>query len=208
MKINLHLLPREEKFFRFFTAQADLITRACQLLVSEAESSNGVQRRYSAEIADIEAQGDRVVHEIFDRLNTTFITPIDPEDIHRLATSLDDVLDGIEDVAYRIHAYKPSSRHSRIAEICHLAAECASSIPEGVAKLATHQDVSDVCRRIGSLESSMDKVIRSAIADLMANETDPVEVIKMKEIFEYLEATADRCEDVADAFNDVVVKNA
>jgi predicted phosphate transport protein (TIGR00153 family) len=205
--MNFKLLPREEKFFHLFSSQADLIIRACELLVSEAESANGAQEECARQISTIEAEGDVVVHEIFDRLNTTFITPIDPEDIHRLASSLDDVLDGIEEVAYRICAYSPRSRHSIIADGCRLIADCASPIPEGIAKLAARQDVAGVCRRIGTLETSMDRVIRLAITDLMAHETDPVEVIKMREIYEFLEATADRCEDVADAFNEVMVKN-
>ena len=132
------LLPRNEKFFQFFSAQADLITRACELLVCEADSANGIQEKCATEIRVIESKGHLVVHGIFGRLNKTFITPIDPQDIHRLATSLDDVLDGIEDAAHRIHAYNHQTRYTSISQVCRLVADCASPMPEALAKVAGH----------------------------------------------------------------------
>lgn len=205
--MKFSLLPREEKFFRYFHAQAQLIQRASRLLIDEACSRNGIREQCASEIARLESEGDSVVHDIFRRVNTTFLTPLDPEDIHLLATHMDDVLDAIEDVAYRLNAYNPSSRHKEIAGICGLVCRCAETIQEGVRALEARRDVSEVCRLIGQMESETDRRIRAAIEELVSNEENVVEVLKVKEIYEFLERVADCCEDVADSLQNVMVKN-
>lgn len=132
--------------------------------------------------------------------------PIDPEDIHLLATRLDDVLDGMEDVAYRLRAYCPKTRRTEVSTICSLVCGCAERIPAGIDALQARRDVSPVCHEIGEMERQVDNAVRNAIRELLSNERDAIEIMKIKEIFEFLESTADRCQDVADALETVMIK--
>lgn len=204
----LRFLPREEKFFALFMSQVKLIMEASRLLLEAVRSGNSHMARASEEIRTLEGRGDEIIHDTFTRLNQTFITPLDPEDIHALASSLDDVLDGIEDAAHRIFAYRLDPIPPVIVQLCALICDCAASLEKCFQALNDKQQVTEHCIEINRLEDVADGVVRRAIAELFDGERDPIALIKVKEVYEFLEATTDHCEDVADVLQGVVIKNS
>jgi uncharacterized protein len=204
----MRLLPREEKFYVLFNNQATLIAEASRLLLEGVTSGNSRLAEVSKEIRVLEHRGDEVIHEIFRRLNQTFITPIDPEDIHALSTKLDDVLDGIEDAVYRLVAYRVEPIPETIVRLSEIVVACSKSVSLAVQALEKNEKLIDHCIDINRLENEADRLLRSTIADLFNKEKDCIVLIKLKEVYELLEATTDRCEDVADVLQNVVVKNS
>jgi predicted phosphate transport protein (TIGR00153 family) len=204
----MRLLPREEKFYILFNNQATLIAEASRLLLEGVTSGNSRLAEVSKEIRVLEHRGDEVIHEIFRRLNQTFITPIDPEDIHALSTKLDDVLDGIEDAVYRLVAYRVEPIPETIVRLSEIVVACSKSVSLAVQALEKNEKLIDHCIDINRLENEADRLLRSTIADLFNKEKDCIVLIKLKEVYELLEATTDRCEDVADVLQNVVVKNS
>jgi predicted phosphate transport protein (TIGR00153 family) len=159
------------------------------------------------EMTSIEDEGDRVVHDIFGRLRSTFITPFDPEDIQALATSLDDVLDGIDDVTFRIVAYRLNPVPPAVLLLAEKVSACCSFLSKAIDALHRKKPVLELCIEVHRLENEADQIERGLVADLFRNEQDPIALIRQKEIYELLEATTDRCEDVADVIQNVSVKN-
>lgn len=203
----MRLLPREEKFFHYFVDQAQLIRQAAVVFREAAEKGPSALREAEVAIAVLEGKGDEVIHEIFTRLNQTFITPLDPEDIHSLGSHLDDVLDGIEDSIHRIVAYRIDPIPPTVIEVCKVIEDCAVTLVKAFEALNAEKPLLDHCIEINRLENKADHLVRAAIADLFDKETNPVVIIKLKEIYEFLEQTTDCCEDVADALQNVIVKN-
>jgi len=201
-------LPREEKFFALFVSQVKLIVEASRRLLDAVRNGNSHMARASEEIRTLEAKGDEIIHDTFIRLNQTFITPLDPEDIHALSSSLDDVLDGIEDAAHRIFAYRLNPIPPAMEQLCALIYDCAESLQRCFQALNDKQQVTEDCIEINRLEDVADGVVRRAISELFDNEKDPIALMKLKEVYEFLEATTDRCEDVADVLQGVVIKNS
>jgi predicted phosphate transport protein (TIGR00153 family) len=204
----MRLLPREEKFYEFFLEQARIIGEASQLLVDGAEAGNAHLASAALKIRSLEQQGDEIIHEIYVRLNQTFITPIDPEDLHSLSSALDDVLDGIEDSVHRMVAYRLREIPATVVELCRIVRSCGDALQKAFTALATGEHVTEHCIEINRLEEVADQLVRSAVSDLFLTEKDPILVIKLKEIYEFLEQTTDAAEDVADALQNVVVKNS
>ncbi len=204
----MNLLPRQEKFFAMLLNQAEVIAKAADLLAAGVTAGNSRLKHAAAEILILEHRGDEIIHEIFKKLNQTFITPIDPEDIHRLSSGLDDVLDGIEEAAFRIVAYHVDPIPDPIKELANILQSCAGALLRALQALDRHQKVLESCIEINRLENEADMVERSAVAGLFENEKDPIRLIKLKEIYEVLETTTDRCEDVADLLQNVVLKNS
>jgi predicted phosphate transport protein (TIGR00153 family) len=204
----MRFLPREEKFFALFVQQVDIIVEAARLLLDGAVKGNSHLAATTAQIKVLETKGDEIIHDIFTRLNQTFITPLDPEDIHSLSSHLDDVLDGIEDAAHRMHAYKLEPINATTMELCRIVYDCAVSLQKAFQALDKNQKVMEHCIEINRLEDLADNLVRRAVEDLFASETNPITLIKFKEVYEFLEATTDRCEDVADVLQGVVVKNS
>ena len=204
----MRLLPREEKFYEYFHQQVKFICQAADLLVEGAASGNAHLASAAHQIRAIEEQADTVIHEIYTRLNSTFITPLDPEDIHSLSSHLDDVIDGIEDSVHRMLAYRIDPLPGTVLELCHLVQSCGLSLLKAFEALAKDQPFMDHCIEINRLEEAADQLVRAAVSDLFRDEKDPIRVIKLKEIYEFLEQTTDYCEDVADALQNVQVKNS
>ena len=204
----MRLLPRQEKFFVSFASQVRLIVEASQLLVEAVKEGNSHLSRAAARIKQLESEGDEVIHGIFTRLNQTFITPLDPEDIHGISSRLDDVLDGIEDAAYRIAAYRLKPIPSAVVELCEVVCDCAKSLEKAIQALDKDQRLLEHSIEVNRLENLADQLVRKAVTDLFQQEKDPILLIKQKEILEFLEDTTDRCEDVADMLQNVVVKNS
>jgi uncharacterized protein len=204
----MKLLPKDEKFFDLFEAHSIVLCRASSLLMTGLSGGykgvSGIQQ----EMTRIEDDGDQIVHAIFDRLRSTFITPFDPEDIQALATSLDDVLDGIEDVTFRIVAYRLDPIPEAVSRLADKVQNCCSSIAKALEALHRNKSVMEACIEINRLENEADHIERNMLAELFRNETDAIALIRQKEIYELLETTTDRCEDVADVIQNVAVKNS
>ena len=204
----MNLLPRQERFFAMLLSQADVIAKAADLLAAGVTAGNSRLKHAADEILILEHRGDEIIHEIFTKLNQTFITPIDPEDIHHLSSTLDDVLDGIEDASFRIVAYQVEPIPEAIKELANILQGCAGNLLRALQALDKHEKVLESCIEINRLENEADRVERSAVAQLFQHEKDPIRLIKLKEIYEVLEATTDSCEDVADLLQNVVLKNS
>ena len=204
----MKLFPREEKFFEYFQQQADFICQAANLLVEGASSGNAHLASAAHQIRAIEEQADTVIHEIFTKLNSSFITPLDPEDIHSLSSHLDDVIDGIEDSVHRMLAYRIDPLPGTVLELCRILQSCGIALQQAFTALAHGQPLMNHCIEINRLEEAADQLGRNAVSDLFQNEKDPIRIMKLKEIYEFLEQTTDCCEDVADALQSVQVKNS
>jgi len=203
----MNLLPKDERFFELFERHGQILCRASNLLVAGLKDGYDGVCRIEKDISSIEDEGDHVVHDIFDRLRSTFITPFDPEDIQSLATSLDDVLDGIDDATFRIVAYRLKPVPPAVLLLAEKVSGCCALLAQALAALHKKKPVIHLCIEINRLENEADKLERNLLADLFRNEKDPIQLIRQKEIYELLEATTDRCEDVADVIQNVSVKN-
>jgi predicted phosphate transport protein (TIGR00153 family) len=204
----MRLLPREEKFYHLFLTQVEIIADAARLLVEGARSGNAGLAEAATAINVLEHRGDEVIHEIFTRLNQTLITPIDPEDIHNISSALDNVLDGIEDTAHRLVSYRIDPIPPNLITLSEVVAACSKSLHSAFAALEKSGPIMEHCIEINRLENEADRIGRSAVVDLFNKEKDPITLIKLKEVYEFIEATIDSCEDVADVLQNVVVKNS
>jgi hypothetical protein len=203
----MNLLPKDEKFFELFKGHANIVCRASKLLITGLSTGYEGVCNIGKEMSALEDEGDRIVHSIFGRLRSTFITPFDPEDIQALATSLDNVLDGIDDVTFRIIAYRLNPIPPAVLLLAEKVSSSCSLLSGALEALHTKKPVIDFCIEINRLENDADHIERNLLADLFRNETDAIALIRQKEIYELLEATTDRCEDVADVIQNVSVKN-
>jgi predicted phosphate transport protein (TIGR00153 family) len=201
------LLPREEAFFELFKQAAHNMIEGSRLLKEMMEDFRDPAQK-AKRIKDVEHVGDGLTHDIVRKLNQTFITPIDREDIHDLASALDDILDVVEDIADRFVLYKvpyPTEQAVALADILYQSAVEVGATVELLGK--PHSDVTECSVRVNSLENEADRVSRDAISYLFEKETDPIAVIKWKEIYENFEAGTDRCEDVANILERIALKH-
>ncbi len=202
------ILPKEEAFFELFKKAARNVIEGSRLLKDLMEDYTNSQEKI-ARIKEVEHIGDGITHDIAMRLNQTFITPIDREDIHDLASALDDILDAIEAVADRFAIYKieqPTPCAVRLADILY---QASVAVGRGVDRIGmSHEEVKEYSVAVNSLENEADRVSRDAISALFENETNPIAVIKWKEIYETFEEGTDRCEDVANVIECIVLKQA
>ena len=204
------LMPREGRFFDLFNEHAAQIVDAGKEMAALMADFSDFEL-HAAAIDRIEKEGDHTTHRTIDMLRRTYITPLDREDIHRLSTAMDDILDLLQDCAQTISLY--DVRHAtpeakRLAEICM---GCCAKVSEGVSMLDNMdhaQRILAVCTDIDRLESEADHVMRSAIAKLFREEPDVRELIKLRAIYELLESISDRCEDVANLIEGVVLENS
>jgi len=204
----MRLLPREEKFFVLFRRQVEVISEASRLLLEGAKAGNSRLAEVASQIIELEHKGDEIIHETFIKLNQTFITPLDPEDIHNLSSKLDDVLDGIEDSVHRMVSYRVASVPPTVIALAEIIYNCCRALDKAFAALEKNDEVMVHCIEINRLENEADTVVREAVSELFDHENDAILVIKLKEIYDFLEGTVDRCEDVADVLQNVVVKNS
>ncbi len=204
----MRFLPKEEKFYELFLNQVQIIAQASDLLLQGVKAGNSQLAQAASDIQKLENKGDEIIHDIFKRLNQTFITPIDPEDIHAISSSLDDVLDGIEDAVYKMVAYRLEPIPPTVVELCRIVKGCALSLKAAFEALNKDEPLLAPCIEVNRLEDEADQLVRRVMMDLFREETDPIRLIKLKEVHEVLEATTDRCEDVTDTLKNVVVKNS
>jgi uncharacterized protein len=204
----MNLLPRDDKFYAFFLKQVDIICQAARVLLDGVSIGNSRMAGAATEISVLEHRGDEVIHSIFTRLNQTFITPMDPEDIHNVSSALDDVLDGIEDTAHRIVSYGIEPIPRDMSELAGIVNSCAVAAKHAFEALERKGPILEHCIEINRLENEADRISRSAVAHLFHKEKDPITLIKLKEVYEFFEDTIDRFEDVADILQNVAVKNS
>ena len=203
------LLPREGRFFDYFNEHAaHAVLAAGELKALLADLSDLEVRRRNIERH--EKQADQITHHTMQLLHQTFITPLDRDEIHQLITTMDDVLDLMEDIAqclflYDVRAVTPEAQ--RLAEIC---VACTEKVRDAVAKLESMDNADAIlklCAEIDRLEADADYVMRSAMAKLFREEPDAKEIIKLKEIYQLLESVTDKCEDIANLIEGIVLEN-
>jgi predicted phosphate transport protein (TIGR00153 family) len=205
---HMNLLPRDDTFYAFFLKQVELISLASKVLMEGVRVGNSRLAGAATEISVLESRGDEVIHGIFKRLNQTFITPLDPEDIHNIASALDDVLDGIEDTAHRLVSYNIEPVPRDMVELATIVNACAVAAKSAIQAFEHKGPILEHCIEINRLENEADLISRSAVADLFHKQKDPITLIKLKEVYEFFEDTIDRFEDVADVLQNVAVKNS
>ena len=201
------LIPKEEKFFDDFVAMAEQIRRGAVLLQEMLAPEQPLWDK-ADEIKEVEHKCDFLTHSVIQRLHKTFVTPLDREDIHSLARSLDDVIDAIDDSAsvlrhYQINMVRPDARDQ-----ARIILACADQLVGAMKALGKKQGISDCAVEINRLENEADRVHQVALRRLFEEERDAIAIIKWKEILDFLEVATDRCEDVANVLEGVVVKHA
>ncbi len=204
----MRLLPRDDRFFELFNQQADILCKASALLVKGLRGGYDYTRSIADEMKALEREGDEVMHDISRKLQTTFLTPFDPEDVQALATALDDVLDYIDNATFRIVAYRLEPIQSEVVQLAVMVDGCCRSLAKALNGFKDKKPILEDCIEVHRLENEADTLERTLLQDLFRNETNPIELLKKKEVYELLEATTDRCEDVADVIQNVTVKNS
>jgi len=203
----LRLLPRDEKFFDLFAELSGYLTEGAKLLRAILEDPTDLALRVE-QVQAIEHKGDRTTHAIITKLNQSFITPFDREDIHKLASSLDDVLDFTNAAAHRLVLYKITEPPAPAAELAGLVVLQSEELARGVSVLEKNGSVLKHCDEVNRLEDVADHVSRRAIADLFETEKDPIQLIKFKELYETLETATDKAEDAANVMEAIALKSA
>jgi uncharacterized protein len=200
-------IPKEEKFFQDFLAVADELKNGAKLL-EEMLAVNPPAFDKAEEIKEIEHKCDFLSHEVYQRLHRTFVTPLDREDIHALARSLDDVMDEIDATAGYVRLYKVPAIRFGARELARIITDCTKAIRMAMLGLEDRKMVAEHLVEINRLENEADRMHLEAVSRLFDEETDAILVFKWKEILDSLEEAIDRCEDVADVIEGVVLKNA
>jgi uncharacterized protein len=208
--MGFSFFPKHEEFFDLFDQSADNLREGARALKDLLDHYRDVEAKIKR-IEDIEHKGDTLTHETIERMNRIFVTPIDREDIHALTICLDDALDLIDSAAYRYHLYQipDSSEASRaFADVLVRQVDEVALGVKALRNLKKPREILDRCIRINTFENEADRILHKALAALFRDHTDPIMVIKWKEIYERLESATDKCEDVANVLEGVVLKNA
>jgi uncharacterized protein len=203
----LSFIPRERRFYDLFEEQAATIVSSADLLeraLADVGDLPGCQR----EIKALEHRGDELTHEIVRTLNRTFVTPFDHEDIYSLASGLDDILDYIEEVADTANLYGITTVPEAARELAGLLARAVAQLEQAIGKLESGRGVDEHSAEVHRLEDAGDSTSRRAIAELFSGEHQPLEVIKLKDLYALLEDALDRCETVANVLEGITTKNA
>jgi predicted phosphate transport protein (TIGR00153 family) len=205
--VRFRLLPREETFYADFIAMADQLKVGARLLEEMFATDPPIADK-AHEIKEVEHKCDFLTHEIIQRLNKTFVTPIDREDIHSLARTLDDVMDAIDNAAALVPLYRIDRVRFGARELGKIISASANVVRDAVVALEKHSGVLECAVEINRLENEADRVHQKAVGQLFDEERDPITVMKWKEILDLLEDATDRCEDVANLLENVVVKHS
>lgn len=210
------LLPREGNFFEMFNQHADHIVEAARAFAKLVENyaDNHLREKFNEDVDNAERAADRVTHQVNKAIHVTFITPIDREQIHSLINTMDDVADLVQDSAETMALYDVKAMTPEIVRLTDLSLKCCERLRDVVKMLDKISDASvadaalKTCEEIDQLESDADRVMRSAMSKLFRSEPDVREVIKLKAIYELLETITDRCEDVANIIEGIVLENS
>jgi predicted phosphate transport protein (TIGR00153 family) len=200
------LIPRDNSFFKMFSAMSDNVIAGAQALVDLFADFREVDRKIEG-IRHLEREGDEITHAVLTKLNQTFITPFDREDIHQLASKLDDVLDFINAACARIAMYRITTPPAAASELARIILMQSKELQKAVSLMQKNGNILAHCVEINRLENEADQVAEQGIAKLFECEKDPINLIKNKELLEFLERATDKAEDVANVLETVVLKN-
>lgn len=203
-------MPREGRFFDYFNQHAEQVVLAGEQLVALMSASQEDMAGIVACIDEIETRADKITHDTVALLHTTFITPFDREAIHALINDMDDIVDSIQDVAEGISLYNVRRLTPDTVQLAELTLGCCKRVRQIVkllANLEQGRDILATCREIEQLESDCDRVMRGALGRVFRDERDPLQVIKMKAIYEGLEKISDACEDVSKVVEGLVLEH-
>ena len=203
---RFRLIPREEKFYADFVALADEIRRGARLLEEMLGPDHPIWDK-ADEIKEVEHKCDFLTHEIIQRLHRTFVTPLDREDIFTLARSLDDVMDAIDASAAIVRLYHISKVRQDARDLAQIIMASAEQVVKAMTALERRKGVAEPAVEINRLENEADRAHQTAVRLLFEEERDPIQIMKWKEILDFLEEATDRCEDVANVLEGVVVKH-
>jgi predicted phosphate transport protein (TIGR00153 family) len=205
--VAFRLIPREERFYDDFIALGEEIRRGATMLEEMLAPDKPIWDKAN-EIREVEHKCDFLTHEIIQRLHRTFVTPLDREDIHTLARSLDDVMDAIDASATIVDLYHIDRVRQDARDLGRIIMASADQVVGALKALERRGGVAECAVEINRLENEADRAHQGAVRRLFEEERDPVAIIKWKEILDFLEAATDRCEDVANVLEGVVVKHA
>lgn len=204
------LTPKEDKFFDLFVETANIAYKASNLLVEFLKDLGNAEENLK-KIKEVEHEGDRKQHEILEQLNKTFITPFDREDIYLIAKDMDDIIDYIESTASRFVMLNVNNCTEEAEMLSRMVVKCCEEIiilMQELKNMKTSKELSKKIIEINRLEEEGDRVSRKAIKDIFRGNMEVIEVIKWREVYQYLEDTLDACEDLANVIEGVVMKNA
>jgi uncharacterized protein len=205
----MRFIPREEKFYDLFEELADKIEEGSNLFLDMLLNYNSFEQRLS-KLKEIEHEADIITHRTYEKMHTTFLTPIDREDIYALVNKMDSILDMTEASAIRMSLYKikePKEELIQQAKLLNEATAKVKQVVRGLRDMKNAKMILDACIEINTLENAGDQILRSTMANLFEREKDPFELIKWKEIFERFEEAMDVCEDVSNIVEGIVLKN-
>ena len=203
------IIPQSKHFFDMLEHQADVVVEGAEALLDMTKNFSRVEQKRDG-IKAIEHRGDEIVHEIADALNRTFVAPIDHDDLSKLTSRLDDILDFIEAASHRMWSYEIKSVPPDMVKLSEVILSSATEVNHAVKDLRDFKRRDEIfkhCIEVNRLENVGDDITHVAVAGLFKKH-DPVDIIKLKEIYEYLEMATDKCEDAADVIKDVFVKNS
>lgn len=203
----MRLIPRDEAFFDMFEQLAERISKSAKLL-RQVFAEPGRSESLAAEIKTLEHEADELTREIISRIDQTFVTPIDREDIHLLTTNLDDVIDLLDGTARRTQMYKLAEPRDAAIRMCDVLVNAAEHLYKGVRLVRKAKLVAEHARSVKLLEEEGDAIYRQAIEELFSGTPDPLDVIKWKDVYDKLEDAVDRCEDVANVLESIALKHS
>jgi uncharacterized protein len=204
------LLPRDEEFFGLFERHAALTVEGAKEMQRLVQGDQNIRTR-AARIKEIEHETDVITHTCVERLHRTFITPFDRDDIHRLITRMDDVMDYIDSAAIAVVLYELTEMTPPVRELADVLVRSTESVAvavSGLKNVKQSKAILDACIEVNRLENEGDEILRGALAELFRGAKDPLLVLKWKEVYEALENATDRCEDVANVIEGVVLEHA
>jgi uncharacterized protein len=205
----MRFIPREEKFYDLFEELADKIEEGGRLFLDMLLNYGSFESRL-AKLKEIEHEADIITHRTYEKMHTTFLTPIDREDIHALVNKMDSILDMTEASAIRMSLYKIKAPKEELIQQARLLNEATAKVKmivRGLRDMKNAKTILDACVEINTLENAGDQILRATMARLFEHEKDPFELIKWKEIFERFEEAMDVCEDVSNIVEGIVLKN-
>jgi predicted phosphate transport protein (TIGR00153 family) len=205
--MRLKFIPREKAFFSQFVRAAENLLEGARLLQRMVADFSD-PKAAAAAIVDVEHAGDAITHEIMNTLNSTFVTPIDREDIHALTTGLDDVLDYVEAAAEMLVLHHVEAPTEAVRSQCGVLIRACEAVVECVRRLETFKGMEPLLVQVHEIEKEGDRIFRQTVADLFAGRHKAMDVLKWKEIYDQVEAAIDQCEKIADTLEAIVLKNA
>jgi uncharacterized protein len=206
--MRLRLTPREHSFYPLFTAAAENLVTGTALLTELVAAEPAARPELAARLKDAEHEGDRLTHEIMSRLNTTFVTPFDREDIYRLASSLDDVMDSMEAAADLLVLYQVDGLPAGIVAQVDVLRRTAAVTAEAMPRLQTMNNLHDYWIEVNSLENEADQIYHRLLAELFGGNYEVLTVLKLKDVVEQLEEAADNFEKVANTVESIALKES